>query len=78
MKKRVGDTHTWPALLNFIADSMVAARSTSASAHTMTGECPPSSIVMRFMWLPASAASCLPTGTEPVNDTLRTIGEAIR
>ncbi|MCY1245146.1 hypothetical protein D9M72_582680 [compost metagenome] len=33
---------------------------------------------MRFMWLPASAASCLPTGTEPVNETLRTMGEAMR
>ena len=30
------------------------------------------------MCAPASAASCLPTGTEPVNDTLRTIGERIR
>lgn len=65
-------------LLNLNALSMDAARSTSASSHQMTGECPPSSIVMRFMWLPARAASCLPTGTDPVNDTLRTMGDAIR
>ncbi|KAG1243751.1 hypothetical protein G6F65_022210 [Rhizopus arrhizus] len=55
-----------------------AARSTSASSNTSTGEWPPNSIVTRFMCAPASAASCLPTGTEPVNDTLRTIGERIR
>ncbi len=30
------------------------------------------------MWLPASAASFLPTGTEPVNEILRTMGEVIR
>src|SRR6218665_2968026 len=57
---------------------MAAARSTSASSQTITGEGPPSSIVMRFMWLPASAAICLPTGTEAVNETLRTMGEAMR
>ena len=30
------------------------------------------------MCAPASAASCLPTGTEPVNETLRTMGDWIR
>src|SRR5215475_3119090 len=50
----------------------------SASSQTMTGECPPSFIVTRFMWDPASEASCFPTATEPVNETLRTIGDLIR
>jgi len=55
-----------------------AAASTSASSQTITGECPPSSIVHGFMSEPAIAASCLPTGTEPVNEILRTIGELMR
>ena len=50
----------------------------SASSNTITGEWPPSSQVPRFMYWPASAASCLPTGTEPVKLTLRTMGERIR
>jgi hypothetical protein len=32
----------------------------------------------RFMYVPAIAASCLPTGTEPVKETLRTTGDAMR
>ena len=43
-----------------------------------TGAWPPSSIVMRFMCWPASAASCLPTGVEPVKVTLRITGCGIR
>ena len=35
-------------------------------------------MVARFIPLAASWARCLPTGTEPVNEILRTIGEAIR
>src|SRR6516165_8624504 len=35
-------------------------------------------MVMRFMWAPASAASCLPTAVEPVNETLRMTGCEIR
>src|SRR6218665_2326133 len=57
---------------------MAAARPAWASAQTITGESPPSSMGMGLMWLPASAAICLPTGTEPVNETLRTMGEAMR
>jgi hypothetical protein len=77
-KKREGDTHTWPALRVLSFASMVAAASTFASSNTMAGEWPPSSQVPRFMCAPASAASCLPTGIEPVKDTLRTMGEAMR
>ncbi len=50
----------------------------SASSNTSTGAWPPSSMVARFMWLAASALRCLPTGTEPVNETLRMIGFGIR
>src|SRR5690606_30885227 len=35
-------------------------------------------MVTRFMCAPASEARCLPTGTEPVKETLRTMGERIR
>src|SRR3954453_9032229 len=35
-------------------------------------------MVARFMPLAASWARCLPTGTEPVKEILRTIGDAIR
>ena len=37
----------------------------------MAGAWPPSSIVIRFICSPASAASCLPTAVEPVNEILR-------
>ena len=57
---------------------MSAAVSTSASSHTITGEWPPSSMVQGFMSPPAMAASCLPTGTEPVKEILRTMGELMR
>ena len=56
----------------------LAAPSTSASSNTSTGEWPPSSMVARFMWLAASALRCLPTGTEPVKETLRMIGCGMR
>src|SRR6516225_4125607 len=55
-----------------------AAFSGSASANTTTGEWPPSSMVVRFMPLAASAARCLPTGIEPVNEILRTASFARR
>ena len=44
----------------------------------MAGAWPPSSIVTRFMCAPASAARCLPTATEPVNDILRITGCGMR
>ena len=69
---------TWPALRYLNAAIVSAVFSGSASPNTTTGECPPSSMVARFMPLAASSARCLPTGIEPVNEILRTIGEAIR
>src|SRR3954463_5584749 len=69
---------TWPALRYLNAEIVSAVFSGSASPNTTTGECPPSSIVARFIPLAASCARCLPTGTEPVKEILRTIGEAIR
>jgi hypothetical protein len=77
-KKRVGDTQTWPALRNFTRPQVWAARRGSASSKISTGAWPPSSIENRFMPSAHSRASCLPTGIEPVNDTFRMIGEAIR
>ena len=57
---------------------MSAAASTSASSQTITGAWPPSSIVQRFIRLPASPPKSLPTCTEPVKLTLRTIGLLMR
>ena len=50
----------------------------SASPNTTTGECPPSSMVARFMPLAARPASSLPTGTEPVKEIFFTMSEPIR
>src|ERR1051325_2378840 len=69
---------TWPALRYLKAEIVSAVFSGSASPNTTTGECPPSSMGARFMPRAASSARCLPTGTEPVNEILRTIGQAIR
>ena len=69
---------TWPALRYLNAAMVSAAFSGSASANTTTGEWPPSSMVVRFMPLAASAARCLPTGIEPVNEILRTASLASR
>jgi hypothetical protein len=55
-----------------------AASSISASSKMITGACPPSSIVTRFMWLPASAASCLPTAVDPVKLIFLITGCGIR
>ena len=43
-----------------------------------TGACPPSSKETFFIPSAASFISCLPTLTDPVKVTLRTMGEAIR
>ena len=77
-RKRVGEMHTWPALRNLLAAITLAATATSASSNTITGAWPPSSMVARFMCWPASAASCLPTTVEPVNEILRITGCGIR
>src|ERR1700694_2397652 len=68
---------TWPALRYLNAAMVSAVFSGSESLNTTTGECPPSSIVARFMPLAASPARCLPTGTEPVKEILRTMSEAM-
>ena len=70
--------HTWPALRNLAPPSVLTASSRSASSHTITGAWPPSSIDTRFMCWPASAASCLPTGVEPVKVILRIVGCGMR
>ena len=57
---------------------VLAARPTSASSKTKAGAWPPSSIVARFMCWPARAASCLPTGVEPVKVILRITGCGMR
>src|SRR5690349_5069890 len=69
---------TCPALRNFEAAIVFAATSMFASSNTITGAWPPSSIVARFMYLPASDARCLPTTVEPVNEILRITGWGIR
>ncbi|MCY1304313.1 hypothetical protein D9M70_540600 [compost metagenome] len=74
----MGDTQTCPALRYLLPDMIATACSMSASSVTMTGAWPPSSIVARFMCWPASAASILPTGVEPVKDILRITGCEIR
>ena len=74
----MGLTQTCPALRNFAAASCLVAAATSASSNTMAGAWPPSSIVTRFMWRPAKAASSLPTAVEPVNEILAMTGCGMR
>jgi hypothetical protein len=69
---------TCPALRYLLPTMSAAAAWTSASAATITGAWPPSSIVARFMWAPASAASCLPTCVDPVKLTFRITGCGMR
>jgi hypothetical protein len=76
-RKRVGEMHTCPALRNLAAAARSAVRSTSASSKTSTGACPPSSSVVGLTCRAASAPTVIPTGVEPVSDTLRMTGEAI-
>ena len=53
------------------------ALSRSASSNTMNGPLPPSSMEVRSTWSVAVFMSCLPTGVEPVKDTLRRRGSAM-
>jgi len=75
---RVGATQTWPALRNLLALRILTAVSTSASANTIAGAWPPSSMVTRFMCWPASIASCLPIAVEPVKEIFRMVGCGMR
>ncbi len=77
-KNRVGDTQTCPALRDFATAETSPARSGSTSPHTMTGAWPPSSMIDGFICWAARLARCLPTGTEPVKVTRRTVGCGIR
>ncbi len=70
--------HTWPALRYLAAAVTRATVSTSTSAKTTTGECPPSSIVTCFMPSAAMVARCVPTGIDPVNEIVRITGDGIR
>ena len=69
---------TCPQLRNLAVAAACAAAAGSASSNTMTGAWPPSSIDTFFTPSAQRCSSCLPTGTEPVKDTLRTMGEPIR
>ncbi len=76
-RNRLGEVHTCPALATLAATQARTAAATSVLAHTMTGAWPPSSIVLAFMAAAARPATCLPTGTEPVNATYLITGEAM-
>ena len=76
--KRDGPMHTWPAFRKRPSTDNSSARTRSASAHTMTGECPPSSNVTRLKSRLANPAISLPTAVEPVRETFRMIGDRIR
>ena len=69
---------TWPAFRYLPAALISAVFSGSTSSNTTTGAWPPSSMVARFMPSAASLARCLPTGTEPVKEILRTASLRIR
>jgi hypothetical protein len=66
--------HFCPADQNAPAYAPSTARSTSASAATITGLCPPSSSWTRQSRAVASSRTDLPTGTDPVNEIARTPG----
>ena len=56
-------------ILAAMAPSTAASR--SASSNTMNGALPPSSMEVRSTFSAASAIRRLPTGVEPVKETLR-------
>src|SRR5690606_18962757 len=70
--------HTWPQLRNLVRAQVSATFSASTSPNTRTGPWPPSSMETFFTPSAARCRICLPTGTEPVTDTLRTMGDEIR
>ena len=69
---RLAQTQVWPELRNLEAMRPFTAAGMSASAKTIKGALPPSSIEVRFMVAAQSAVSFLPTAVEPVNVSLRT------
>src|SRR5277367_4677689 len=69
---------TWPALRYLLDVITLTATSRSASSKTITGACPPSSMVTRFICKPASAASFFPTAVDPVKEIFRITGCGIK
>ncbi len=61
--------HIWPALLNDQPRIALSARSKSASAKTMNGDLPPSSVTEGTTLAAAAWATLMPVGTEPVKVT---------
>ena len=59
--------HVWPAFWKIAFATPCAARSRSASAKTMFGDLPPSSITTGTTLSAAILATPMPTSTEPVN-----------
>src|SRR4029450_9935348 len=73
-KRRVPALQIWPEFWNTAIAAPGTAASRSASAKTMSGDLPPSSIDMRLR-LPAAARMIFcPTSVEPVNAILSTPG----
>ena len=71
--KRLAHTQVWPVLRYLLWIAPATAASRSASSSTRNGALPPSSSAT-FFTVPAHCAmSSLPTGVEPVNESLRTL-----
>mmetsp|Transcript_21482 Transcript_21482/g.63310 ORF Transcript_21482/g.63310 Transcript_21482/m.63310 type:complete len:207 (-) Transcript_21482:550-1170(-) len=73
-RMRLAQTHVWPLFRNLEPIAPATASSKSASSKTMSGACPPSSM-LTFLTVAADwRSSCLPTAVEPVKPSLRTVG----
>ena len=71
---RLAHTHVCPVFRYLEAINPVTAASRSASSNTINGALPPNSR-LTFLTVPlAWRIRSLPTGVDPVNDTLRTAG----
>ncbi len=77
-RKRLAEVQASPPfrILAIMAPSTAA--STSASSNTRNGALPPSSIDTRRSWCAEASTRLLPTSVDPVNDSLRSLGSAIR
>jgi hypothetical protein len=76
-RMRLAATHASPPLRVLATIAPAAASSTSASAQTMKGALPPSSIETRSTRSAACAMSRRPTSVEPVKESLRSRSSAI-
>src|SRR5690625_3836122 len=70
--------HVCPALRNLEAIVWFTAKSISASAATITGACPPSSIETCFIVSALFVMSDFPTGAEPVHVIFRMYGLLVK